>query len=107
MISHQTTPHGAQSLLHGGNLHHDVGAVTVLFDHARQTSYLSLDALQSFQIRRFNFWDTPRGLARAALNFAGDGRRNTASGNTSLHVHIPPGGIMTDARVLVNPSRRM
>ncbi len=43
----------AQGGPYSGNLGHDIDAVSILFDHAREAAHLPLDPGQTFQMRRF------------------------------------------------------
>src|ERR1700723_2467026 len=74
----------------------------VAFADRLRSAMPQMVALQPFQICRFNFWANPRSLARAAMNFASAGCSGTAGRNTTLHVHIPPGGIVHGGSEIVN-----
>jgi len=50
VIAHQRASHGPQRFLHGRNLHQDVRAVAVAFDHFLQAAHLALDAAQALQV---------------------------------------------------------
>jgi len=52
VVAKELAGDGAQGLLHGGDLHEDVGAVTVALHHLLQASYLALNAAQALQVPR-------------------------------------------------------
>ena len=63
MILHQAPRHAAQRLLNGSNLHDDVGAVAIFFDHFLQAANLPFDAAKPMAIRAFYFGINSCGFA--------------------------------------------
>lgn len=55
MIAHERTGYGAQRFLRGRDLHEDVGAVAVFFNHAVDAAYLAFNAAEAAEIGGFDF----------------------------------------------------
>src|SRR5580704_15162517 len=53
MIAHQVSAHATERFLDAGYLHHDVGAVAVVFDHFLQTADLAFDPTKAVAIGFF------------------------------------------------------
>src|SRR5581483_2802346 len=70
MVSHQGAAHRAQRLLHGGNLHQDIGAVSIFADQALQAAYLTFNAAQPLQIGKLNFRIHRQGFAGGGCSAA-------------------------------------
>jgi hypothetical protein len=54
MISHELSAHSSKRFLYGRDLHHDVSAITVAFDHSLDSTHLTLDSAKALQIPFFN-----------------------------------------------------
>jgi hypothetical protein len=54
VIAQQFAADGAESLLHGGKLDEDVGAVPLTVDHPLQAAHLTLDAPQPIEVARLD-----------------------------------------------------
>src|SRR5687768_944795 len=82
VVSHQLASHGAKSFLHGRDLRHDVGAVTVFLDHALKPTNLSFDPPEPLQV--------------ALPGVAVDRNCLTARVSHCASSQIPPWGIRID-----------
>jgi hypothetical protein len=54
MVAHERAGDGAESLLDGGDLRDDVGAVAVVFDHAVEAANLAFDKTEAAEVRGFD-----------------------------------------------------
>ncbi len=94
MIFHQVARHAAQGLLRRSNLHDDIGAVAVVFQHLLQPANLTFNAAQAFLIAEFQLWiDGHRFVAGA--NHAGALTRMLMCRVFCGQDYIPPAGIYT------------
>jgi hypothetical protein len=64
MVAHQASAHGAKGFLNRGNLDHYIGAVAVRLDHPSKAADLALDAVEAFQVSRFDCGIHSDGFAR-------------------------------------------
>lgn len=99
MVTHQAPSYSAKGFLYRRNLHHYIGAVAVRLDHASEAANLALDAMEPFQVGRFDSRVHGDGFARRTPgDFTGASRALLFCDLPNVHrCSIPLGGILGES----------